>query len=71
MTKFEEAGVELQYTAKTKKGADARYEKSCNICCHHGLYIKCDHCAIRQAHKLAIAALADKEMQQCQCCNCN
>lgn len=60
MTRFENIGTELQYTAKSVEEANARYEKSCTTCCYHGVYIcgGCDHCAIRQVHKLVIAALA-------------
>lgn len=60
MTKFENIGTELQYTAKTIEQANARYEKSCMTCCCHGVYILggCEQCAIKQAHKLVVAALA-------------
>ena len=65
MTKFENIGTEMQYSAKTIEEANARYEKSCTTCCYRGVYILggCEHCAIRQAHRLVIAALTKEGKQ--------
>ena len=69
MLKFEEIGVELQKTAKTVDQANRRYETSCDICASRGLYIRCEYCHIREAHRLAVAALSEnKETNQCNCC---
>ena len=63
MTKFENIGVELQYSSKTIEESNARYEKSCMVCCCRGIYILggCEHCAIRQTHKLVIATFKGGE----------
>lgn len=61
MTKFEQIGVNLQYTAITKEVAQQKFTRSCECCCNKGMHIDCDRCAIETAHKLVIASFATKE----------
>lgn len=56
MTKFEKIGVDLQYDARSKRDADNKMRYSCDCCCHRGMKIDCDHCAIAVAHSTTIAA---------------
>ena len=55
MHKFEQIGVNHQYTAATKEAAIESFNISCNICCRKGMRIKCDRCAISEAHSLVMA----------------
>lgn len=62
MHKFEQVGVNHQYAAATKEAAIESFNISCNICCRKGMRIKCDRCAISEAHSLVMACFdAGKE----------
>lgn len=61
MTKFEQVGVNYQYSAGTKEQANRSFAYSCNCCCNRGMRIDCDRCAIAVAHNLVIAAIDTKE----------
>ena len=60
MTKFEMIGVNYQYDASTVEEANKCFMHSCNICCHRGIHIECDHCAIACAHNLMVASFNRK-----------
>lgn len=62
MTKFEQVGVNMQYEAETKEMATKRFSRSCECCCHKGMCIKCDRCAIATAHQLVVASFETKEV---------
>lgn len=55
MTKFEQVGINYQYDAATKEQAIRSFNHSCNCCCRKGMRIKCDRCAISEAHSLVMA----------------
>ena len=55
MTKFEQVGVNMQYDSTTKEMAQQKFSRSCDCCCHKGMHIECDNCAIDVAHKLVMA----------------
>ena len=57
MTKFEQVGVNIQHTSRTKEDAQQKLKYSCDCCCNRGLQIKCDKCAIEITHKLVMASL--------------
>ena len=61
MTKFEQVGVNFQYDATSIEQANRSFAYSCNCCCHKGMRIDCDRCAIAHTHNLVVACLADKE----------
>lgn len=47
--KFEEVGIELQKTARNFRQAQARFEKSCTLCCQRNREGDfCKECPIRQ-----------------------
>ena len=55
MCKFETIGAERQYESASKYEADRNFKISCNICCHRGMKLDCDHCGIAVAHSLMVA----------------
>ena len=55
MCKFETIGAEKQYESASKYEANRNFKISCDICCHRGMKLDCDHCAIAVAHSLVIA----------------
>lgn len=59
MCKFEQIGVERQYTSVTKEDANRNFRISCTICCNRGMHLECDRCAISTAHDLMIATYND------------
>ena len=50
MTRFEEIGVELQELSRSKREAEKKFQRSCEMCCNWGLPIRCNRCAIDCAH---------------------
>ena len=56
MTKFEQAGINMQYEAPTKEIAIKKFSRSCECCCNKGLFIKCDRCSIATVHQLVMAS---------------
>lgn len=62
MTKFEQVGVNYQYSAPTKEMANKSFAHSCNVCCHKGIHLDCDRCAISEAHNMVIAYFNGKEV---------
>ena len=50
MTKFEQVGVNMQYDSATKEMARKKFSRSCKCCCHKGMRIDCDRCAIAETH---------------------
>ena len=62
MTKFEQIGINIQYTATSKEDALKKFSYSCNLCCHKGMHIDCDQCAISAVHNQLIAIFEDKEV---------
>lgn len=56
MTKFETIGVQYQYEAASKEEANRSFKYSCNCCCHRGMRIECDRCAIAVAHNHVMAS---------------
>lgn len=63
MTKFEQIGVNYQHAAQTKEEAMRNFKYSCNCCCHRGMHIECDRCAIEYVHNLVIASFERKDDQ--------
>ncbi len=61
MSKFEQIGCNMQTESKTKEEAQRKFSRSCDICCNHGLQIKCDHCAVKEVHEILIAAMETAE----------
>lgn len=61
MRKFEQIGVNYQYTAATKEAAIKSFNISCNICCYKGMRIECDRCAISEAHGLIMACFEERK----------
>ena len=64
MTKFEQVGINYQYSANSKEEACHSFRYSCRCCCERGMRIDCDRCGIAVAHDLVIAAFESKEVQQ-------
>ena len=62
MTKFETIGVQYQHEATTKEEANRSFQYSCNCCCHRGMRIECDRCAIAVVHNHVIASFEGKEV---------
>lgn len=60
MTKFEQVGVNYQYDANSIQEANKAFQYSCNCCCHKGMHIDCDRCAIACAHNLVVACLNER-----------
>ena len=60
MTKFEQVGVNYQYSAESKQQANKSFQYSCACCCNKGIHLDCDRCAIAQANHLVIAAMETK-----------
>lgn len=56
MTKFEQVGVNMQYSSTTKEIAQQKFSRSCECCCNKGLRINCDRCAIATVNQLVIAS---------------
>ena len=50
MTGFERRGVDMQRRSVDLKDADKKFAYSCKLCTERGLYIKCETCAINEAH---------------------
>jgi hypothetical protein len=61
MTKFEQIGINIQLDSISKEDALKRFTRSCLLCCHKGMRINCDHCAIATTHRQLLAIFADKE----------
>ena len=61
MTKFEQVGINIQYSAISKEDALKKFEYSCNVCCTRGMRIDCDHCAISCVHQQIIATFEDRK----------
>ena len=61
MTKFEQAGVNYQLLSVSKEDALRNFQRSCNICCTHGMRIECDRCAIACVHNQTIACFEDEK----------
>lgn len=55
MTKFEQIGINYQYDAIDKYTANKAFKYSCNVCCHKGMQVDCDKCAISHVHNLVVA----------------
>lgn len=62
MTKFEQIGINIQLGAVSKEDATKKFSYSCNVCCHKGMRIDCDRCAIAVTHNQLIAIFEDKEV---------
>lgn len=52
MTRFEERGVNRQYSAGNIREAKKAFEKSCELCATQGKFISCDKCAIAYINQL-------------------
>lgn len=63
MTKFEQVGVNYQYSASTVEEAIEMFTYSCQCCTHQSrcLYSDCKHCAIQMVHNQVVAILTDKK----------
>ena len=61
MTKFEQVGVNMQYSSATKEMAINKFSRSCECCCNKGLHIECDRCSIATVHQLVIAGFETRE----------
>ena len=63
MTKFEQIGINMQLCAYSKEEALRKFSHSCDVCCHKGIHIECDHCGIAATHKEVVAYFADAEKE--------
>lgn len=61
MTKFEQIGINIQLGSISKEDALQRFNYSCTLCCHKGMRIECDRCAISATHNQLIAIFDDKK----------
>ena len=61
MNKFEQVGVEYQYSAVTKEQAIRSFRYSCRCCSTKGMRLDCDRCAIACTHDMIVAIFDDKE----------
>lgn len=64
MTKFEQVGINYQYDAVTPDQAKKSFQHSCTCCCHKGMIINCDRCAIATVHNIVMAYFDTKESQE-------
>lgn len=63
MSKFEQIGMNRQYSAKTTEEAKIEMDISCYACCHspRAMSVDCHHCMIRLAHQYQMAILEYQE----------
>lgn len=54
MTRFEERGVERQYSSGSIREAKKALHTSCEICATQGKFISCDRCAIAYVNQLVM-----------------
>lgn len=61
MTRFENLGVNYQYSSLTVEEADRNFKFSCDCCVRNTRcsYNRCDRCAISVAHSLVVAAISE------------
>lgn len=52
MTRFEERGIDRQYSSRNAREAKVALEKSCEICATQGKHISCAYCMIASVHQL-------------------
>lgn len=52
MTRFEERGINRQYSSRSAREATIAFEKSCELCATQGKYISCANCMIASVHQL-------------------
>ena len=64
MTKFEQVGINYQYAAESKAQALRSFDYSCACCCHRGMHLDCDRCAIATVHKMVVATFEQQEVAQ-------
>lgn len=57
MTRFEEKGVNRQYSAGSITEAKRAFAKSCELCATQGKFISCDKCAIAYINQLVTEML--------------
>ncbi len=55
MTKFEQVGVQRQLDSDNKREAMRAFQHSCDVCCHKGMHINCDKCAIAHVNREVVA----------------
>ncbi len=60
MTKFEQVGINYQYSALTKEEAQKSFSYSCKCCCNKGMRLDCDKCNISHVHSMVMAFFNDK-----------
>lgn len=60
MTKFEQIGVGFQHDACNIQEARKAFKYSCDCCCHKGMQIDCDKCAIAATHSMVVACFNDQ-----------
>lgn len=60
---FIEIGCKIQKDALTAGQAMKQFEKSCNICCLHGLNIECRNCPIAACHAAIMKQRFGKEVK--------
>lgn len=63
MTKFEQIGINYQYDAVDKHTANKAFKRSCDVCCHKGIQLDCDKCAIAHVHSMVIAYFDEREQK--------
>lgn len=61
MLKFEQIGVERQLESTNKYESLQSFKHSCNVCCHKGIHLECDRCAIAQTHSQVVAYFEDSK----------
>ena len=58
-TKFEEIGVDRQMDSCSEYEAESRFRRSCFLCCHRGIKIDCDACAIAHVHDEVVTSFRE------------
>ena len=58
MTRFEERGINRQYSSRSAREATIAFEKSCELCASQGKFISCDRCAIAYINQLVTEMFA-------------
>ena len=64
MSKFEQVGINYQYDADSKEKANNAFKHSCNVCCHKGIQLDCEKCAIAHVHNLVVAYFDERKTEK-------
>lgn len=51
MSRFEAIGCDMQYSSRSPREAERKFERSCQACTLRGFRRDCSSCAIRDTHE--------------------